>query len=153
MTDGKKRFQVALSFPGEKREYVRQVAELLGQSLGRDAVFYDEWHEAELARISLDNYLQKIYRCDSELVIPFLCKEYESKQWCGLEWRAIQEIIKERQGDGIMPLRFDDTRIPGLFGQDGYIDLSKRTPSQLAILIIERLQSHRFSPLSSPDRS
>lgn len=134
-----KRFQVALSFPGEKRDYVRQVAELLSQSLSRNAIFYDEWYEAELARISLNNYLQDIYYQNAGLVVPFLCKEYESKQWCGLEWHAIQAIIKEREGDGIMPLRFDDTKIPGLFSHDGYIDLRKRTPLQTANLILDRI--------------
>lgn len=39
-----KRFQVALFFPGEHRDYVSQVAEILAKSLGQSRVFYDEWH-------------------------------------------------------------------------------------------------------------
>ena len=48
MTD--KRFKVALSFPGEQRNYVLQVAELLASELGKNKVFYDAWYKAELAR-------------------------------------------------------------------------------------------------------
>ena len=43
MPDHRKRFRVALSFPGEKREYIRAVAESLVQSLGEGSVFYDEY--------------------------------------------------------------------------------------------------------------
>ena len=56
-----KRFRVALSFPGEHRDYVSKVAEALSQSqqLQKSQIFYDEWYKAELARLSLDNYLQE----------------------------------------------------------------------------------------------
>ncbi len=80
-----KRFQVALSFPGEHRDYVLQVAEILAQSLGQDKVFYDEWYTAELARPNMDNLLQSFYHDHSELIVPFLCVDYERKEWCGLE--------------------------------------------------------------------
>jgi hypothetical protein len=56
-----KRFKVALSFAGERRDYIAQVAELLASELGKDKVFYDAWYKAELARPNLDVYLQTIY--------------------------------------------------------------------------------------------
>ena len=52
----KKRFQIALSFPGEHREYVSKIADFLSESLGRDAIFYDSWYQEELARPNLDTY-------------------------------------------------------------------------------------------------
>ena len=36
-----RRFRVALSFPGEHRERVEKIAEVLGGRLGRDRVLYD----------------------------------------------------------------------------------------------------------------
>lgn len=48
-----KRFKVALSFTGERRDYISQVAELLAAELGKDKVFYDAWYKAELARPNL----------------------------------------------------------------------------------------------------
>jgi len=53
-----KRFRVALSFPGEHRPFVSEVANVLATNLGKDRVFYDTFHEAELARPDLDVYLQ-----------------------------------------------------------------------------------------------
>jgi len=110
-----KRFQVALSFPGEHRAYVSQLAEILAMLLGKEKVFYDQWYTAELAKVNMDNLLQSFYHDHSELIVPFLCADYERKEWCGLEWRAIKDLIKQRQDKDIMPMRFDQTQIPGLF--------------------------------------
>lgn len=140
---GRKRFRVALSFPGEQREFAKEVADFLGEEFGKDEVFYDKHFEAELARIDLDTYLQKIYHDDSELIVVFLCGEYEKKEWCGLEWRAIRDLIKKRKASDIMPVRFDDTHIPGLFSIDGYVTMGDRTARDVAELAIERYRMNQ----------
>jgi len=75
-----KRFRVALSFPGEKREFVEKVARFLIEAFSKDQIFYDKNFEAELARPDLDTYLQEIYHNNSELIVVFLCAEYEKKE-------------------------------------------------------------------------
>ena len=135
-----KRFRVALSFPGEYRGFIGKVAESLAGSLGRDRVFYDRYYEAELARLDLDTYLQGIYHDNSDLIAVFLCSEYERKDWCGLEWRAIRDLIKRRTTAEIMPFRFDNTSIPGLFSIDGYVEIRQRLPTDVASLILDRLK-------------
>ena len=97
---------------------------MLAASLGRDRVFYDNWYKAELARPSLDIYLQDIYRKQSELLVVFLSAEYESKEWCGLEWRAIRDLLKSRAHDRVMFLRSDNASVTGLLSIDGYIDIA-----------------------------
>lgn len=134
------RFKVALSFPGERREYVGAVAAELKRRLSRTTVFYDRDFTAQLARPNLDTLLQRIYLHNSDLVVVFLCADYEAKQWCGLEWRAIREIIKNRNDDSIMLMRFDDSSIQGLFSLDGYVDLREYTPLQAARHIAERVR-------------
>jgi hypothetical protein len=138
-TTVKKRFKIALSFPGERRQFVEQVAKCLAEKIGRDQLFYDKYYEPELARIDLDSYLQKIYHDDADLIAVFLCSDYEQKEWCGLEWRAIRDLIKRRSGSAVMPLRFDKTEIPGLFSIDGYVGIGTRTPSDIASCILERM--------------
>jgi hypothetical protein len=136
-----KRFKVALSFPGEQRDYVLQVAELLASELGGEhTVFYDNWYEEELAISNLDIRLQKIYHDDAQLIVTFLCADYKRKEWCGLEWRAIRDLIKKRKDDDMMFLRFDNADISGLFSIDGYIDLRNRSPEETVELIIKRLK-------------
>lgn len=135
----KHRFKIAFSFPGEIRSLVEPVANILEQELGRESVFYDKFHEAELARLNLDVYLQKIYHDESDIIAVFLCSDYEKKEWCGLEWRAIRDLIKKRRDEDIMFFRTDTSNTPGLFSIDGYIDAMGRSPDQLASLIMSRL--------------
>ncbi|OGU24501.1 MAG: disease resistance protein, partial [Hydrogenophilales bacterium RIFOXYD1_FULL_62_11] len=113
----------------------------LRDALGPDSVFYDLDYQAQLARPNLDTLLQDIYRKNSELVVVFLSAEYSSKEWCGLEWRAIREIIKQRRDDQLMFVRFDDASIDGVFSHDGYIDAQRHDESAVARFIISRLIS------------
>lgn len=135
----KKQFKVALSFPGEKRDFVSQVAAGLQERISD--IFYDEYFEAELAQPDLDIILQTIYHKNSDLVVVLICKEYDKKEWCGLEWRAIRDLLKQRKGSTIMPMRFDDVEIPGLFSIDGYINLQGRAPEQAVDIICRRIES------------
>jgi hypothetical protein len=140
MVDLNKRFLVALSFPGEYREFVETVAHLLSQELGKQRVLYDKFHEAEFARPNLDTHLQSLYHDESELLVVFLCADYERKEWTGLEWRAIRDLIKKKQDTSIMLIRLDDANISGLFSIDGYISANGRKPTEIAALITSRLR-------------
>ena len=53
-----------------------------------------------------------------------LCAEDQAKDWCGLEWRVVREVIKHREADRIMLLRLDDAPISGLLLIDGYLDIA-----------------------------
>jgi tetratricopeptide (TPR) repeat protein len=134
-----KRFRVALSFPGEKRDFIRQVADLLATAIGKKRVLYDDYLTAELARLELDVYLGKLYREESELVVPFLCADYERKKWCKLEWRQMRDILFNVEGHRIMPFRFDDAPITGFLSIDGYVEIGNRTPKDVADLILQRI--------------
>jgi hypothetical protein len=66
-------FDVALSFAGEQRNYVRQVAERLeGQGI---KVFYDEFFESQLWGRNLPNYLKEVYYSKSNYCIMFISKD------------------------------------------------------------------------------
>ncbi len=140
------RFKVALSFPGEKRDYVAAVTAEVKKRLGRDVVFYDKDFTAQLARPNLDTLLQRIYLNNSDLVVVFLCAEYERKEWCGLEWRAIRNIIKNKNDHAIMFMRFDHADINGTFSIDGYVDLDEFTPLEAARMIVERVRLNDRPP-------
>lgn len=134
------KFQVAMSFPGEHRTYVASTVNRLREHLGFDAIFYDLDYQAQLARPNLDVLLQEIYRNQSLLVVVFLCEKYAEKQWCGLEWRAIRDMIKSKQDNQIMFVRFDDADIKGVFSIDGYIDARQHNADALADFVLARLR-------------
>jgi hypothetical protein len=42
------------------------------------------------------------YHVEAQLAVVLFCAEYDHKEWCGLEWRAIRDLIKRREGDQIV---------------------------------------------------
>jgi hypothetical protein len=143
MSDPGKRFKFALSFSGEHRAFVAQVAEELSVVVGQDSVLYDKYHEPELARLNLDIHLPNLYRTESELVAIFLCAEYATKRWCKLEWRFIRQMIVSSEEDRIMLLSFDEVgEIPelGILSGDAYISIGQRLPQEIAALILRRAE-------------
>lgn len=133
-------FDVALSFPGEARVTVEAIALELERRIGPNSYFYDNNYVSQLARPSLDILLQDIYRSRAKLVVVFLCEEYQGKDWCGIEFRAIREIIMKRDHKRIMFVRLDDGVVEGVFNTDGYIDARQFTPAQIAQFIQERVE-------------
>jgi hypothetical protein len=132
-------FKVALSFPGESRDYVAKVAEELKKHLPKGSVFYDRDFTAQLARPNLDTLLQSVYGKQSDLVVVFLSSDYDKKEWCGIEWRSIREFIKRRADHTVMLMRFDDAEVPGVMSLDGYVDLRHHEPAEAAKFILERV--------------
>jgi hypothetical protein len=134
------KFKVAVSFPGEKRPYVSEVVQMLHANLGANEVFYDYDYQSQIARPNADVLLQDIYHKQTDLIVVFICEEYAKKQWPGLEWRAIRDLIKLKLDNRIMIVRFDDVEIAGIFSTDGYIDANTFTTRDVARFILERLE-------------
>ena len=133
-----RRFRVALSFPGEHRDFVREVAESLAAELTAERVFYDEWYEVDLLGTAGDLKLQSMYE-QSDLVIPFFSKGYD-KPWCSMEWETIRGILlNRRKDDAVIPVHLDDTDIAGWSPVNFGIRVRGRTPKQIADLILKAL--------------
>jgi hypothetical protein len=108
-----RRFAIALSFPGEHRRLVRNVAKRLAEEFKQERVFFDEWDQSELHGTDAELKLRQIYRDDSELVVPFFSEHYKGT-WCQIEWRAIRAVLADRSKDNaVVPVRIDGTRIEG----------------------------------------
>ena len=131
-------FDVSLSFPGEVRAIVESIASELEVNIGPHSYFYDNNYKAQLSRPSLDTMLQNIYS-NSRLIVVFLCEKYQEKEWCGIEFRVIKEIIKNKEYNRVMFVRMDDGKVDGVFSIDGYIDGRTHTPKEIADFIVERL--------------
>lgn len=131
-------FDVALSFAGEQREYVRQVAERL-ESQGIK-VFYDEFFESQLWGRNLLDYLKEVYYSKSDYCIMFISKEYTSKMWPTFEGKCANAKDLEEFGDYILPVEFEGTKMPGLDPGKKYLSASKYTPQQVADIFIKRFE-------------
>ncbi|MBD9361835.1 TIR domain-containing protein [Methylomonas fluvii] len=134
------KFKVAFSFPGELREYVEQVSNAIKATLPPGSVFYDNDFVAQLARPNLDTLLQTVYLKNSDLIVVFLSKDYETKMWCGIEWRAVRSFINSRSDETVMFFRADDASIPGVFAHDGYVDMARFPAEQSSQFVLERIR-------------
>lgn len=134
-------YDVALSFAGEEREYVEQVATGL-----RDAgisVFYDMFERAELWGRNLVDHLAEIYQRRSRYVVMFISGHYVQKAWTTHERQHAQARALLAKEEYILPARFDDTEVPGMTATVGHVDLRHTTPAELVGLILAKLDRAR----------
>lgn len=143
-------YTYGLSFPGSIttdlegrtlnfRNLVGQVADLMTASCGNDQsrVLYDQYHQGEFARPSLDEYLPAKYR-HCELIIVFLCKDYADRHWCKREWTVISQLARDvDHRHRVMFLwhgEVDHEVLSSLglsWGQDGLFDITMKKPKKI----------------------
>lgn len=135
-----KKYDVALSFAGEERDFVDEVY----QELKRENVnvFYDFDEEItnDLWGKELIEVLDDVYRKRSKCVVMFISENYASKVWTKLERRsALANALNEKR-EYVLPARFDETQLPGLLPTIAYVDLNEETPQSFAKKIIRKLE-------------
>lgn len=138
----KYKYDVALSFAGEQRDYVKQIADELS-ALGIK-VFYDNNQQVDLWGKNLIRYLDKIYFEDSYYCVIFISKEYKQKYWTRYESEILEERNYSQNEDfnfqhRILPVRFDDTKIPGIRSSLGYLSAQEISPKVLAQMIYQKV--------------
>lgn len=130
-------FDIALSFAGEDRDYVDQVANQLRDSGVK--IFYDFFEQDDLWGKNLYDYLTDIYMNKARYTIMFISENYSKKRWTNLERQSMQARAFQENQEYILPVRFDETPIPGILPTTGYLDLSNMSPQQLVAIIHKKL--------------
>ena len=141
------KYQVALSFAGEERAYVEEVARhLQDRSI---AVFYDDFETVRLWGRSGTEAFDDVFGRQSAYVVMFISAAYVSKAWPRHERRsALSRMIRE-QHEYILPVRFDDSCVPGLPADILYYRARDHTPAQLAGKIASKLGIKPFEGKAS----
>jgi hypothetical protein len=138
------RYDFVLSFAGEDRAYVARVEEFLRFFGAR--VFYDERKSASLVGENLYEYLADIYEYQGAYCVMFISEHYVSKNWPRHERKFAEARAFRSHTPYILPVRLDDSRCPGIPATTGFIDGRKLSPSQVALVLMQKL-GHQF-----PDR-
>lgn len=134
-------YDVALSFAGEQRSYVDEVnSELRAYGV---TTFYDDDSKVDLWGKDLTEALTKIYSENAKWVVMFISQEYISKIWTNVERRAALSRAINEKTEYILPVRFDDTLVPGMPSTVAYISLKNVSPAELARLICLKI-GHRW---------
>jgi len=139
------KYQVALSFAGEDREYVDKVAELLKEN--GISVFYDKFEQVDLWGKDLGIHFDYVYRRQSQYFIPFISTHYREKIWTHYEVRTAIARAIENKEEYILPVKFDDTELDGIRSTLGYLDIRNTSPEELANKIIQKLGAEPNIPL------
>lgn len=133
-----KRYEIALSFAGEDRAYVDEVAQELDSMAVR--VFYDAFEEANLLGKDLATHFGEIYGKQASYCVMFISAHYARKAWPQFERQhALARAIAEKQ-EYILPIRLDDSEVPGLSPAIGYISARGRTPKDIAELLFRKVR-------------
>lgn len=130
-------YEVVLSFAGEEREYVKTVAKVLKSKNVR--VFYDYDEDVNLWGKDLSVHLDEVYGGKARYCVMFISKNYAEKIWTNHEKKSALAKSIEQKGEYILPVRFDDTRIPGIQPTIAYLDISKMPPEELGRKILLKL--------------
>ena len=139
-----RRWDVALSFAGEQRDYVGQVAAALKARGVR--CFYDADEQVRLWGTHLAEELPRIYAEESAAVVVFISADYAGREWTRLERRAAFSRAVAEAGVYVLPARFDDSELPGLLPDVVTVDLRRYTPAQFAGLVADKVAGLAGSP-------
>jgi NTP pyrophosphatase (non-canonical NTP hydrolase) len=123
-------YDVAISFAGEDRPQAEELASALQKLAIR--VFYDRDEKADLWGKDLYAYLTDLYRNRARFCIMLISEHYASKLWTTQERRAMQEHALRQDGEYILPIRLDDTEIPGLLSTTAYLCWPPETAGSIA---------------------
>ena len=124
------------SLANSETTYAGVAEDLKYRGLG---VFYDENEEDHLwGKNSLD-YLSELYLKRCRYCIIFVSAEYAAKLWPNVERQSAQARDIAEAGEYILPVRFDDTQIPGLLPTVIYQDARKKSPEQIASLFARKI--------------
>jgi len=116
----KPEYEIAISFAGEDRSVAKQLAE----GLKREGlkVFFDEFEQANLWGKDLYQHLSEVYSRKARYCLVLISEHYVKKNWTKHELKSAQERAFKENKEYILPVRLDDTKVPGILSSVGYLD-------------------------------
>ncbi len=133
-----KSYELALSFAGENRPFIDEVAQELS-ALGVK-FFYDAYEQVNLLGKDLVAHFGAIYRDRANFCAMFISHHYVRKAWPQLERQHAQARALAERREYILPIRLDDAEVPGLSPTIGYVDARGRTAKEIAGILFRKIR-------------
>ncbi|MEV7042922.1 TIR domain-containing protein [Amycolatopsis sp. NPDC051061] len=130
-------YDIAVSFAAEDRELVRDV--VTGLKEHDVKVFFDEDSTAETWG---ENLLKAIYGRRARYAVLFISSHYVAKKWTTYERQAAQDRAFQQTASHILPVRIDDSDLPGLLSTVGYIDADFAGVRGIVDAVLRKLGDH-----------
>ncbi len=120
------KYDFGLSFAKQQRDDAKYIAECLKHE--KINVFYDDFEEENLWGKDLYQEFYRIYGQECRFFIPFVSKDYMERLWPKHELKQAQARAFKSDMEYILPLKYDDTEVPGINITTGYIDMREGRP-------------------------
>jgi len=131
-------YDVAISFAGTERDAAEALATIVRDAGG--SVFYDAFYPEQLWGKDLTVFFDDIYRKKSRYAVVFVSAEYANRKWPVQELRsALARAVEEKGREYILPIKVDDTELPGMPPTLGYLSLAEYGIDRIADILLKKL--------------
>lgn len=118
------KYDFAISYASEEEHYAEELYKELTEMGLR--VFYAPTEPVRMWGKNLVEYLTDIYNKQAVFCIPLVSTNYVRKAWTRLEWRSAQDrALKQIDTEYILPIRIDETEMPGLLDSTNYLNITE----------------------------
>ena len=85
-------------------------------------------------------HLNDVYKNKAKFCLMVISNSYKDKQWTNHERMAAQARAFSQNKEYILPLKLDDTEIPGLNETIGYVDYRQSNSEEVVNLLKDKLK-------------
>jgi len=140
-------YDIAISFAGEQRSVAESIARCLKTENVK--VFYDDYEQAYLWGKDLYTHLADVYEKKARYCLMLVSAAYAAKVWPNHERKNAQARALNEKDEYILPVRFDDTEIPGLPRTVGYLQFEEHGVEGVCKLLLKKLNAAAVAPTSA----
>lgn len=95
-----------------------------------------------------ETFLQSIYSRRARYAVLFISSHYVAKKWTTYERKAAQDRAFRQAAPYILPVRIDDSELPGLLSTVGYVDAQFAGARGIVDAVLRKLGTH--APAQAP---
>ena len=125
-------YDVAISYAEEDHDYVDPIKDIFGKRGITFADYSTPHMQAKLWGGNFYDHLIDLYQKKARYCIMFLSKNYAAQLWTDLERQAAQARAFKECREYILPIRLDDTEIPGILPTTFYLKYPPASPQTIA---------------------
>lgn len=137
-------YDVAISFAGPDREHALSLKEALSARGLRVFYYPDPSRQADLWGEDGYRKLYEIFNSQALYCLVLLSKHYVDRKWTLHELRAAQARQLESKEPYILPIRLDDSRLPGEAPTRIYLTLEEQSYVEIAGMVAARVLKRRL---------
>jgi hypothetical protein len=133
-------FDVAITYAGSDRATAKEIADLLVKR--GLIVFYDRYYPEHLLGEDLAETFDQIFRARASFCVMLISKAYADREWTRHERRsALARAVGEKGKAYILPLRLEDTELPGLPPTVGHLSLDEHDLPEVVEIIYRKVRA------------